>query len=74
MKSTKIDGRQPVKNTEPTLAEEATTDQDVAETAVQVRLLLVLHLLLFMELSSIQTFLPFLIVVIFGVHYNFLSI
>ena len=42
MKSTKIDGRQPVKNTEPTLAEEATTDQDVAETAVQVRLLLVL--------------------------------
>ena len=57
MKSTKIDGRQPVKNTEPTLAEEATTDQDVAETAVQVRLLLVLHLLLFMELSSIQLFL-----------------
>ena len=57
MKSTKNDGRQPVKNTEPTLAEEATTDQDVAETAVQVRLLLVLHLLLFMELSSIQTFL-----------------
>ena len=57
MKSTKNDGRQPVKNTEPTLAEEATTEQDVAETAVQVRLLLVLHLLLFMELSSIQLFL-----------------
>ena len=56
MKSTKNDGRQPVKNTEPALAEDATFEQDVAETAVQVRLLLVLHLLLFMELSSIQTF------------------
>ena len=40
MKSTKNDGRQPVKNTEPTLAEDATTEQDVAETEVQVRLLL----------------------------------
>ena len=52
MKSTKNDGRQPVKNTEPTLADDATTKQDVAETAVQVRLLLVLNIYTYIKISK----------------------